>query len=79
MRAGKLLARRAKVAVLAAGAACFGAAMLLSRTSNPGHEKRAPTALAPPVSFVEAVRQSALQGGLLAPAQAPPEAATAVS
>ena len=65
--------------VLTVGAVSFGLAMALSRASNPGHAKHAPTALAPPASFVDVVRQSSLQGGLLAPAQAPPDAATAVS
>jgi hypothetical protein len=69
----------AKVALGAAGSVVFGAAMLFARASYAGHPKRPVRPLAAPPRFVSVVRANLLQAGIVAPAQAPPEAATAVS
>ena len=57
----------------------FGAAAALARTTYAGHTKQSVRPLAAPPRFVRAVRRSFLQAGIVAPAQAPPGAATAVS
>jgi hypothetical protein len=57
----------------------FGAAMLFARASYAGHPKRPPRPLAAPPRFVHVVRENLLQAGIVAPAQAPPGAATSVS
>ncbi len=62
-----------------AGALIFGAAMVFARHSYAGHPKRPATALAAPARFVSIVRRDLLQAGIVAPAHAPPGAATAVS
>ena len=79
LRAPRRRAHRAKAALGVGGALVFGAAMLLARASYGGHPKRPPHPLAAPPSFVEVVRRNLLQAGIVAPAQAPPEAATSVS
>lgn len=74
--------RRARVgkAILAAtGAGIFATAMVLARHSYAGHTKQPATALAAPPRFVSVVRRNLLQAGIVAPAQAPPGAATAAS
>jgi hypothetical protein len=74
--------RRAAVARRAFGVAAvvgFGAVILLARTTFAGHAKQAPRPLSAPTNFVQIVRRSYLQAGIIAPAQAPPGAATAVS
>ena len=75
-------ARRAVAAkrLLAASGACiFAAAMVMARSSYAGHPKRPATALAASPRFVSVVRRNLLQAGVVAPAQAPPGATTAVS
>jgi hypothetical protein len=69
----------AKAVLVAAGAMVFGAAMVFSQRSYAGHPKEPPTALEAPPKFVRIVKQDLLQAGVVAPAQAPPGAATAVS
>lgn len=74
--------RRAAVARRAFGVAAvvgFGAVILLARTTFAGHAKQAPRPLSAPTNFVQIVRRSYLQAGIIAPAQAPPGVATAVS
>jgi hypothetical protein len=57
----------------------FGAAALFARHSFPGHPKGAAVPLGAPRSFTDVVRQDQLQGGVVGPAQAPPNASTSVS
>jgi hypothetical protein len=57
----------------------FGAAMTLSRSTFSGHPKQAVRSLSAPREFVDVVRENLLQAGLLAPANAPPGAATGLS
>ena len=74
--------RRSRAAQAGLGAlalAVFGGSMLLARTHAAGHVKRPARPLAAPVSFVRIVKRSALQGGVIAPAQAPPQATTSQS
>lgn len=61
------------------GVMVFGAAMVLSRSTFAGHPKQAVRPLSAPREFVDIVRQNLLQAGLVAPANAPPGAATSVS
>jgi hypothetical protein len=72
-------ARLAKTALGAGGAVVFGTAMLLARVSYGGHPKRPPQPLGAPPHFVDVVRRNLLEAGIVAPAQAPPDAATSVS
>ncbi len=72
-------ARVAKAVMATAGALVFGAAMVLARHSYAGHPKQPPSALSADPQFVSIVRRDVLQAGIVAPAQAPPGAATAVS
>lgn len=57
----------------------FGAAMALARSTFAGHPKQALRPLSAPQQFVDIVRANLLQAGLVAPANAPPGAATSVS
>ena len=75
--AARRRAHVAKVTLAGVGALVFGVTAVLARVAFPGHAKKPITALAPPASFVEIVRQNQLQSGILAPAQADPAAATA--
>ncbi len=74
--------RRAMIAKGVLGTAAlgvFGVGILLARSSYAGHPKQPLRALAPPPKFVQIVRQNQLEAGIIAPAQAPPGAATAGS
>jgi hypothetical protein len=74
--------RRASVAKVVVGvisAIVFGWAMGQSRSTFAGHPKQTVRALSPPAQFVDIVRKNLLQAGLLAPANAPPDAGTSVS
>jgi hypothetical protein len=53
--------------------------MVFARDSYAGHPKQPASALAASPRFVRIVRRNLLQAGVVAPAQAPPGAATAVS
>jgi hypothetical protein len=53
--------------------------MAFSRHSYAGHPKHPASALSAPPRFVSIVRHNLLQAGIVAPAQAPPGAKTAVS
>jgi len=71
--------RRSRVAQAGLGAlalAVFGGSMLLARSHAAGHVKRPARPLAAPSSFVRIVKRSAIQGGVIAPAQAPPQTTT---
>lgn len=74
--------RRARSARFVLGTAAIGAflaAGMLARANAAGHAKRPLAPLAAPSSFRAAVRANALQGGLVAPASAPPSASTSQS
>lgn len=53
--------------------------MALARIGYAGHAKRPLRKLSAPSSFVRIVRRNALESGILAPAEAPPSAATSQS
>jgi hypothetical protein len=72
-------AATAKLALGLASAATFAVALTLARVSHGGQAKPVLQSLAAPPSFVAVVRQDQLQAGILAPASAPPGAATSVS
>jgi hypothetical protein len=72
-------ARRAKVAIALGGLAAFAVAVPLARLTYGSHSKPRVRPLDAPESFRRSVRRDLLSAGILAPAQAPPGAATAVS
>jgi hypothetical protein len=72
-------AHTAKLGLAAAGLAFFGLGMTLAKANVAGHSRRPLRPLAAPSRFQAIVRQNALAGGLLAPAQASPGAATSQS
>jgi len=83
-RAEELAAARRRAVVAkglfgAAAAITFGTAALFARHSYPGHPKSPAVPLGAPPKFVDVVRQNLLQAGVVAPAQAPPDASTSVS
>jgi len=69
----------AKGAIGILGVAAFGVFLVAARAQAPGHHRRSPRPLAAPESFVRVVRQNLLEAGIIAPAEAPPDAQTAVS
>jgi hypothetical protein len=74
--------RRTRLAKVAAGfalPAVFGGAIGLARATYAGHPKHPSRPLAVPKSFYLVIRQNLLQNGILAPAQAPPDAQTSSS
>ena len=77
--AARSRAARAKATLAIVGAVVFAAAAVLARVSYAGHPKHRPTSLAAPPAFVKIVRQNLLAAGLLAPTDAPSDAATSVS
>ncbi|HSD78240.1 MAG TPA: hypothetical protein VLA98_12585 [Solirubrobacteraceae bacterium] len=79
MRPALRRAARGKVVLAAAGIVAFAGAFGLARRSHASHPKRPAGALAAPGRFVGIVRRNELQAGIVAPAQAPPEAQTSVS
>lgn len=79
VEAARLQARRAKIALAAGGTAVFVLALPLARLQYGGHAKRPLRALDAPQRFRRSVRKDLLSAGLLAPAEAPPEASTALS
>jgi hypothetical protein len=68
-----------KVAVACSGALVFVAAMGLARHSFASRPKAPARALGASQKFLNVIRQNQLNAGVVAPAQAPPGAATAVS
>jgi hypothetical protein len=75
----RLRATRVKVAIAAGAAVAFGASMLFARLSYAGHAKHAAKSLNPPPQFLDIVRASRLQSGIVAAPQAPPAVSTATS
>jgi hypothetical protein len=74
--------RRAQIAKLGIGAAAaisVGASMVLARVSYAGHSKHPVRPLSIPQPLYVVVRKNLLQAGILAPATAPPDAATSTS
>jgi hypothetical protein len=72
-------AARVKLALVTVALVVFGVGVAATRASYAGHAKRPLRALAAPPGFVKIVRANLLQAGIVAPAQAPPGAATSVS
>lgn len=72
-------ARRAKVALALGGVAVFLAGIPFARMQHAGHPKRRSQALDAPQRFRRSVRNDLLSAGMLAPAEAPPDAVTALS
>jgi hypothetical protein len=79
LRAARRRARTAKLALATGGSLVFGLAMLFARGSYAGHPKRPTHPLSAPPRFVSVVRANLLQAGIVAPAEAPPEASTSGS
>lgn len=69
----------AKVGFGLAGAVVFGVSMVFARVTYAGHSKRPIRPLPVPPRFYSVIRQNLLQGGIVAPATAPPDAATSSS
>ena len=72
-------ARQVKIGAAIIGPVVFGGAIVLARATYAGHPKRPSRPLAVPKSFSAVVQQNLLQAGILAPAQAPPDAQTSTS
>jgi len=72
-------ARAAKAGLGAAAVITAAASMGLARTTYAGHTKKPVQPLVIPQPLYAVVRQNLLQAGILAPATAPPDAATSTS
>ena len=72
-------ARIAKIGIAAGAVVALGASMGLARVSYAGHARHAVKTLSIPQPLYEVVRRNLLQAGILAPATAPPDAATSTS
>jgi hypothetical protein len=72
-------ARAAKIALGAVATLVFGVAFVGARSHAPGHAKHHARALAAPHSFEQAVQQSVLAGGQIAPPVEPPPVVTSTS
>lgn len=72
-------ARIAKLGLAVSAAVAFAVALPLTRATHRGHVKGPATALDAPASFRHAVQSDLLAAGILAPAQAPVDAVTALS
>jgi hypothetical protein len=68
-----------KVGIVGIAIVGFGVALGFSRLSYAGHSKKQLQPLAAPTRYVKIVRQNLLEAGIVAPAEAPPGAATASS
>ena len=77
--AGLRRARRAKVPVTIGAVVVFGAGVGLARASYAGHAKHHARPLGAPSEFLSIVHDDILRSGVIAPAQAPPEAETSAS
>lgn len=71
--------RLAKFGVGLAVPAVFGGSIALARATYAGHPKHPSRPLAVPKPFYRIIRQNLLQNGILAPAEAPPDAQTSSS
>jgi hypothetical protein len=69
----------AKLGVAGVALVGFAATLAFTRISYAGHSKKPLRPLSAPPRYVEIVRQNLLQAGIVAPAQAPPGAATSTS
>jgi hypothetical protein len=69
----------AKAGVVGVAIVGFAGVLALSRLSYAGHSKKPLRPLAAPPRYVQIVHQNLLEAGIVAPAQAPPGAATATS
>jgi hypothetical protein len=76
---GRHRAHRAKVVLAWFGAGVFVVVGVLARVSNAGQARPPVHALAAPPRFVAVVKENLLEAGLVAPAEAPPGAATGTS
>jgi hypothetical protein len=72
-------ARIAKIALATVGALTFIGGTELVRLNIASHHKVKLQPLGAPTRFTDIVRQNLLQAGIMAPAQAPPGAETALS
>jgi len=79
LTAARRRSARAKTIIACGGVLAFGTALVLSRSSYASHPKHHARALAAPSSFVETVRSDLLRAGIVAPAEAPPQAETSTS
>jgi hypothetical protein len=77
--AARRRATAAKIGVAGVAILGFGAALGFTRLTYAGHPKKPLQPLAAPPKYVQIVRENLLQAGIVAPAQAPPGAATASS
>lgn len=71
--------RAAKLGVVFAVSAIFGGSVALARSTYAGHAKHHSRPLAVPKPFYKVIRDNLLQNGILAPAEAPPDAQTSSS
>ena len=69
----------AKVGVGLAIPVVFGGSIALARATYAGHAKHRSKPLAVPKPFYSVIRQNLLQNGIVAPAEAPPDAQTSSS
>jgi hypothetical protein len=72
-------ARAAKAAIGALTLVVFGAAFVGAKMHAPGHTKGKAKTLGAPSSFTRAVKNSAVQGGQIAPAVQPPQVSSSTS
>jgi hypothetical protein len=72
-------ARSTKLGIAATALLSVGVSMALARVTYAGHAKHPIRALSIPQPLYRVVRQNLLQAGILAPATAPPDAATSTS
>jgi hypothetical protein len=77
--AARQRARVAKTALATLAAFTFSGGIELVRANVPSHHKRKLQPLAAPTRFTAIVRRDLLAAGIMAPAEAPPGAETAVS
>jgi hypothetical protein len=76
---GRRRGRIAKLAVGAVALSAFGVCTVLARVTYAGHAKQPVCSLSIPQPLYQVVRRNLLQGGILAPATAPPDASTSTS
>jgi hypothetical protein len=72
-------AHAAKTTLVLLAVTTFLGGIGLVRAHRPSHHKSRLRPLAAPSEFTRVVNQNLLQSGIIAPAQAPPQAATSVS
>ena len=72
-------ARLAKVGIAISAVTAFAVAFPLTRATHRGHVKSPAQSLDAPIAFRSAVQSDLLAAGILAPAEAPADAVTALS